>query len=115
MAIFMSLFKGDSGDIVPVRPQIADPAAIIDANWVCKTALLDASGNVLVPARVENTKSPDNMTWLISLSSSDTSSVPIVGKFSRVFWVVQISNNALDPSYSRESHLEVVITRSGID
>lgn len=111
---FLTLHKGDSGTIVPVRPDISDPLEPLSEGWVCKTAVLDSNKDILIPARTETELGDSNLNWLVQLSKEDTNSIEVVGKFTRVYWVIQVENLTLSPAYSKEKHFEIIIERSGI-
>ncbi len=112
----ISLFRGDVSDLVPVRPNLADPTEVISADWVCRTALLDSEGLELISSRLETTKSEDGLTFIISLAPADTLlvTVPEGKKFTKAQWVVQMENDQLSPPYRKEKRITVNVREQAI-
>lgn len=110
----MSLFQGDSSELLQVRPNIADPAEVISGDWVCTTKLVDVDKNEIVAARTETTKTDDELHFVVSLSPTDTEAVTVGDLPVRVYWVIQMTNNVLSPAYNREKHLPVIVKKQAI-
>lgn len=112
----ISLARGDSSDLILIRPNIADDSEVISADWVCRTKLVEEDFTEIVAERVESTKTDDELNFVVGLSPTDTESVTVEAgkKFKRVFWVVQVSNTNLTPAYSREKMIPVVIRNQAI-
>lgn len=112
----ISLFQGDSSDLFRIRPNIADPAAEISDDWVCKTSLLSSNGEQVIAPRVESVKSDDGLVWLIGLSPEDTALVTVDPKFryTQCTYVIEVSNSILEPAYRKEKHIRVNVKKQGI-
>lgn len=114
MSNIQSLFQGDSSSLIAVRPDLKNPTDVINSDWVCKTTLLSADKSVIIPTRVETTKSDDGLTWIVGLSPSDTAQVVVNGKFEKCKWIIQVENLTLSPAYRREKHIQVNVKKQGI-
>jgi hypothetical protein len=112
----ISLYRGDSSDLVAVRPNITDDTEIISNDWVCRTMLIDENEVELVASRIETIKTADNLHFVVVLSPTDTLTVSIQAgrKYAKVYWVIQLSNNMLTPAYSKESRIEVLVRQQAI-
>lgn len=109
-----SVYQGDLGKLVTVRPNIADPTETISDDWVCKTSVLAEDGTTVIEPRVETNKTDDGLQYVVALSPDDTQSIPVNGKFERCKWVIQLENLTLDPAYRREKHIQVNVKKQGI-
>jgi len=112
----ISLFRGDSSDLVSVRPNLKEPTETISSDWICRTMLVDSSGVEIIASRIENVKSEDGLTFIISLSPADTLAITVGvdQKYTTVDWVVQLSNDQLVPAYSKEKRLKILVREQAI-
>lgn len=112
----ISLFQGDSSGLIKLRPNITDPNVVISDDWECKTSLLNNDGTVVIAPRTESMKTDDDLFWIVGLSPSDTEDVTIDqnSKYNECTWVIQVSNNTLDPAYNKELHIQVNVRKQGI-
>jgi len=110
----ISLYQGDSSLPMTVRPFIADPAAVISDDWVCKTRLMDVDGTEYVGVTTITTKTDDGLHFVVTLSPTDTGAVDVVGEFTRCKWIIQLTNEVLEPIYNREQHVDINVKKQGI-
>lgn len=111
----VSIYQGDSSLPITVRPNIADPAEVISSDWLCRSAVIcDDDGSNLIAPRVENVKTDDGLHWIIVLSPADTALIPVVNKTRKCTLVVEVTNDNLMPSYSREKHIELEVKKQGL-
>lgn len=112
----ISLFKGDSSGLLLIRPNLKEVTGVITDDWVCTTALVNVDRTDIVAPRTETTISDDGLHWVVGLSPDDTNSVDIDinSKYKKCYWVIQVSNESLDPAYSKEKHIQVNVKKQGI-
>lgn len=114
MELPFEIYEGDSSPIVYVRPNIADPTTTISADWTCKVALLGPDGSTIVSPRAETNKTSDNLHFAIQLSPAETELVNVKTLPVECTWVVQIENAMLNPKYSREKQIKLIVKKKGI-
>lgn len=108
------VFQGDVTDSVYVRPDIDGPAEVIGVDWVCEVSVNDLSGAVLVAARTETIKSADNLYFNVKLTSAETASIVVDGLPIACTMIIQMTNTTLVPSYSKEKHVALIVSKAGI-
>ncbi len=111
---YFSIYQGDSSSPITIRPYIVDPTEVISDDWVCKSRLIGEDDTEYVAPRIETVKTDDGLLWVVTLSPEDTIVVPVLGKFTRCKWVIQVTNNTLSPIYNREKHIHINVKKQGL-
>ena len=106
------IHQGDSTLLIPVRPFLKDAAEVLGGDWVCKTAVLDATGTVVIAEHTVTTKTDDNLYFLVGLTSLQTTDLTVLRNPTVYQWVIQLSNATLN--YSKEKHIPLFVMTQGI-
>jgi hypothetical protein len=106
--------QGDTSDIQKVRPTQLTDGAAMDANWTCKTVLLDQSFTPVFTARNVTDKTDDETRFIVALNPDDTAGVTLSKNGELFTWVIQLTNTTTIPPFNKEIHLPVNILKQGI-
>ncbi len=107
----INIFQGDDMELILVRPDITDPLAAIDDNWVCEIAVMDSSSNIVIAKRAVEQKTDDNLYFLVGLTSAESASLAFSGRLGCFVFAIQLKNNTLSPAYCREKHLPLYVEK----
>lgn len=109
MMTTLTLYTGDSSDIIPVRPFIENPFEPISGDWVCKIAIVDARNMLVLAAKAVTEKSDDQLHYLVQLLPDDTKDLVVQEDYSVFNLVIQVSNDVLSPPYSKEKRITLIV------
>lgn len=111
-----SIYQGDTGPVLRVRPTVLDDGAVLDANWHCYIAVNDPTGAVTVASREVTDKDGDNFRWLASLTPAETATLPVDDdEHSRGYqMVIEVVNTAVVPPFNKEKHYTLKVSPQGI-
>lgn len=99
--------KGDTSELVTVRPDLADDTEVIGSGWKCYSSVEDIYGNEVVAQREITEKTADNLHFVAFLNPSETDLLNSGSLLTEYRWVFRISNNTTDPEYNREKYVEL--------
>jgi len=102
--IALTIHKGDTTDIVYVRPSLLD-GATLDGNWTCSQAVTKDGTQVITTVAV-TTKSTDNTEFKCFLTPTQTDTLT-VGEH---IWTIQLANPTLTPAIIKEIQLRMSVT-----
>lgn len=92
--IAFNLTKGNTSDIIYVRPSILN-GATLDCNWTCSSTVTDDAGNIVVDEFSVTDKSADNTEFKAFLTPSQT--LQLSTNNSEYVWSIQLRNPVLSP------------------
>jgi hypothetical protein len=107
----ITLYQGDDMALIQVRPRLNDDNAVIDNNWLCEIAVMNAAREIVVPKRAVSLKSEDGKYFLAGLTSGETSLLTVDKRMTPYIFAIQCKNNTLSPAYNREKHLPLYVER----
>jgi len=100
-SVIFKIHRGNTTDVVYVRPSVLD-GATIDANWSCKTAVVNTAGDVLVDTTTITAKSADDTEFKVYLTPTQTNALNPDSGYQEYIWVVQLENTTLTPPIKRD-------------
>lgn len=110
----IQLTQGDTSTIQKVRPAQLDAGVALDANWICKTVLLDQNFEAVFPVRIVTDKTADQTRFIVAIQPEDTAGVTLSKNGELFTWVIQLTNSTTIPPFTKEVHIPVNINRQGI-
>ena len=89
------IYEGDHTDPRFIRPALIDAAQTLDGNWVCKQAVIDKSGTVIIEPEVITEKDADNLYFKCQLSPTDSDKLIVTRSPTEYSWAIEISNESI--------------------
>ena len=110
--------QGETGPIIRPRPEapaLAD-GVVIDSNWICKTAVNDKNGNVIIAARTITTKTASALYFEDALTPAETLLLSIgTGEDYTLYdQIIEITNTSIFPIFNIEEWYELKVFPGGI-
>lgn len=108
--------QGETGPIIRPRPSTLEDGITIDGSWVCKTAVNDKDGNVIIAARTIVTLSDNALYFEFALTPTETLTLSVASGDDYTLYdqIVEITNDTIFPKFNVEEEYELKVKRGGI-
>ena len=123
----IEVFKGDTTDIIYVRPGPLNPGDLIDSNWKCFVGVTDyintsemsareVTDIVVVPVKNPDTSmTSDEECFMCFLTPAETLTLSVDAETTLHNWVIEVSNTTTTPPFNLESHNELYVKEQSLE
>lgn len=110
------IHQGDTGPMLKPRPSVLDDGVVLDADWHCYIAALDATGAVAIASREVTDKDTGNLRWLASFTPAETATLDVEDSdnYRSYKMVLEVVNTTTTPPFNVESHFVLNVAPQGI-
>lgn len=110
-----TIYQGDTGPILEVRPSNLASATTLDANWVCYIAAMDTAGTNVVVKRAITDKTSDDKYFITALTPTETGTLTTSIKKPVTYIVaVEVSNTTTTPAFNEETQYNLKVLAEGV-